>query len=293
MTRESDDYALLRQYVETGSEAAFAHLVARHTDMVYSSALRQVPQDMAEEVTQAVFILLLKKAPRLPEGTIVAAWLHKATRFTALNAMKMNARRRRHERKAGEMSLQRNQVNPAWTRVSPLLDEAISRLNERDRSAVVLRFMEQRSLADVGMTLGISENAAQMRVQRAVEKMRGFFQRRGIVITAAALSSAVAVNATQAAPPHLAASLGADTLRAAKTSGAQALARQSAHAMAWAHARVAAGLFVAAVAGLCSATLVVRQVVNDWPSHISMPTAQTPDNSAPIQLTHAVTSIVK
>ena len=197
----AEDFELLRQYVERGSESAFADLVARHTDMVYSSAVRQVGRGgMADEVTQAVFILLMRKADRLPPGTVIGAWLFKATRYTSMNALRAQARRRRHEQEAAAMANTRNTPDVGWARIAPMLDEAIARLSPTDRAAIVLRYLERRSLADVGATLGVSENAAHMRVQRATEKMRAFFQRRGMAMTATALGVAIMTSATHAAP---------------------------------------------------------------------------------------------
>jgi RNA polymerase sigma factor (sigma-70 family) len=204
----ADDYELLRQYVERGNEQAFASLVARHTDMVYSAAVRQVGRGgMADEVTQAVFILLLRKADRLPPGTVIGAWLFKATRYTSMNALRAQARRRRHEQEAANMAQSRQTPDVGWAKIAPLLDEAIARLNATDRTAVVLRYLERRSLADVGAALGVSENAAHMRVQRATEKMRQFFQRRGMAMSASVLGMAILASARHAAPAKVAESV--------------------------------------------------------------------------------------
>jgi len=165
------DQDLLRDYVAGGDEVAFGERVARHADMVYGAAVRQVGRSgLADEVTQAVFILLMRKAARLPEGVVLAAWLHKATRYTALNAIKRENRRRKHERRAAEMAADARRSEPAttasaalWKQLSPDLDDGIARLAARDREAVVLRFLELRSFADVARTMGVSEPAAQMR----------------------------------------------------------------------------------------------------------------------------------
>jgi RNA polymerase sigma factor (sigma-70 family) len=196
----SDASILLNEFVTSGSDAAFAKIVAQHANMVYSAALRQVRRaDLAEEVTQAVFILLLRKASQVTDGAGLSAWLHKVTRYTALNALKREARRRAHERRAGMMAETRR-TESTWNDVSPILDEGIASLSRRDREAVILRFLDRRSFSDVGQTLGVSEQAAQMRVSRALEKLRSFFRRRGVIMGTATLGTAMRLNAVQAAP---------------------------------------------------------------------------------------------
>jgi RNA polymerase sigma factor (sigma-70 family) len=203
MPAPRDDHALLRAYVELQDDEAFGEIVARHADLVYAAALRQVGRGgMAEDVTQATFILLARKASSISERIVLAAWLHKATRYSALNAMKMEQRRRIHERRAGEVAAATRQAasdaqhaDIVWTHGAALLDEGIAGLGGRDREAVVLRFLQRRSFSDVGRALGVSEEAAQMRVGRALEKLRCFFRGRGLAISASALRASVNANA--------------------------------------------------------------------------------------------------
>jgi len=250
----NDDLDLLRQYAQTGSDVAFAQLVSRHSDMVYACAVRQLGGHAgAEEVTQAVFILLMRKAGRISDGTVVAAWLYKATRYTVLNLRKLESRRQRHERRAGEMAMHRTHGISPWADVAPLLDEAINTLKPKDRSAVVLRFLERRSFAEVGAALGVNENAAQMRVQRALSKLRDFFGRRGVVFPIVLLSAVLWANAAEAAPPTLRNALNLERLRTLDELGTShavgRLAGLTARCISYDPLRIAAGwVFAAGVA---------------------------------------------
>jgi len=146
-----DDQQLLRHYTADGSEAAFAELVSRHVNLVYSTALRQTGGDahLAQDIAQQVFISLARKAASLSSRVILAGWLHCATRFVARQILRDEARRRRREQEAAIM----NEIGPGhapdWDRIRPMLDEALSRLSKDDRDALLLRFFEQRSLAEV------------------------------------------------------------------------------------------------------------------------------------------------
>ncbi len=169
-----DDQQLLKRYAADGSEAAFSDLVARHVNLVYSVALRRTGGDveLAKDVAQLVFRDLARKARRLPEAVLLAGWLHRATRFAAAQAVRAERRRHAHEQEAAVMNALRSESTPDWEHIRPLLDEALDRLGRRDRDALLLRFFEQRSLADIGTTLGLSEEAARKRVSRALEKVR-------------------------------------------------------------------------------------------------------------------------
>src|SRR5438552_8857230 len=186
VTTAEDDSSLLQQYTTQRCERAFALLVKRHIDLVYAAARRQVHGDahLAEDVTQAVFIVLARKAGTVRGGAVLPAWLLGVTRNSAANALMLASRRRRHERMAADMIAQ---DRPYETR-SPLeecigaedslerhLDDAMARLGEKDRGAVAMRFLQGKSLREVGAAMGISEEAAQKRVSRAVEKLRTVF----------------------------------------------------------------------------------------------------------------------
>jgi RNA polymerase sigma factor (sigma-70 family) len=200
------DMELLRDYDRQGSEAAFAELVRRHINLVYSVAFRHVGiAAQAEEITQAVFVILARKAASLRPDTILEGWLHETTRLTALSFLRGERRRQFREQEAYMQSnLQESTEAPAWNQLAPLLDEAMSRLGKKDRDAVMLRFFKDKNVCEVASALRVSEAAAQRRVLRAVEKLRRFFTKRGVVLPAAVLTAAVSANSVQAAPVALA-----------------------------------------------------------------------------------------
>jgi RNA polymerase sigma factor (sigma-70 family) len=208
-----DDSELLRRYHEDASEAAFAELVRRHVDHVYSSALRLVGNDThrAEDVAQMVFVSLARKASSLTRHPVIAGWLYTAAHHAAAQVVRGESRRRRREEEAILMNeCLKDDSAPAesdWTRVRPVLDAALHDLDERDRSAVLLRFFAQRPFAEIGRTLRLSEDAARMRVERAVEKLRAQLIRRGVTSSAGALMVALETQMVTAAPSGLAASI--------------------------------------------------------------------------------------
>jgi RNA polymerase sigma factor (sigma-70 family) len=214
---ETNDRNLLRQYVERHSQDAFAALVSRHVNLVYSVALRQVrsPQ-LAEEVSQSVFTDLARQAPRLTPDTILTAWLYQVARRTAIDVIRHESRRQLREQVAYELTAM-NATAADWTHVEPLLDEAMQALDDTDRAAVLLRYFENKSLREVGATLGTSDDAAQKRVSRAVERLREFFAKRGVAVGAAGLAVTISANAVQAAPAGLAAAISSAAVLAGST----------------------------------------------------------------------------
>jgi len=197
------DMELLARYTQQGAEDAFAQLVRRHINLVYSAAVRQVrsPQ-LAEEVTQSAFIDLARNAARLKHHTILSAWLYQVTRRTAIDVVRREASRQLREQIATELNSM-NATAADWTRIEPLLDEAMHALNDTDRAAVLLRYFENKSLREVGAALGTSENAAQKRLSRAVERLREFFAKRGVTVGASVVA-VISANAIQASPASLA-----------------------------------------------------------------------------------------
>lgn len=222
----NDDADLLRRFAEENSEAAFTALVERHVNLVYGAALRRTNGDAhrAADVAQEVFTALARQAGKLSRHTVLSAWLHTATRNIAINVMISEQRRKARELAA--MALETAQAGapaPEWEQVRPALDAAIDELPEGDRAAVVLRFLERRPFAEIGAKLDISADAARMRTERAIEKLRAQLAQRGITSTASALGALVSVHSAVAAPAGLAATLASAALGSA-TAGAGALA---------------------------------------------------------------------
>jgi RNA polymerase sigma factor (sigma-70 family) len=218
---EKSDSQLLREYAEEGNEGAFRELVTRHTDLVYSAALRQVTSpDLARDVAQSIFTDLARKARSLLQTAnlrqSLAAWLYRGTRFAALNQLREERRRQTRERQAMEQfEPTLPETSNDWDRVRPLLDQAMAELSDEDREALLQRFFQGRDFRAIGVLLGVSDDAAQKRVSRALEKLRAQFARHGVTTTAMALASAISGHAVQAAPAGLAASLSTAALAGA------------------------------------------------------------------------------
>ena len=206
--QSTSDVQLLRAYAAEGSEAAFAELVRRHADLVYSAALRQVDSpDLARDVTQAVFTDLGRKAAplaaSLPEEATLIGWLHRGARYEALSLRRDEHRRRQRELHAMAHLDDTSDPPVDWDALRPCLDEALDELEPADRDALLLRYFENRDLRTVGAALGVSDDAAQKRVARAVDKLRSLLARRGVKTSAAGLAAVISAQAVQAAPTAL------------------------------------------------------------------------------------------
>ena len=201
----SDDMTLVREFATNQSETAFAALVERHIALVHSAALRQVGDaHLAEEITQAVFIILARKAASLGPKTILSAWLYRTTRYAAADALRARRRRQAREQEAHMQSILNPPDTDAWAQLVPLLDAALAELGETDRTALVLRFFENKTAREIAGALRMEEAAAQKRVARALDKLRAIFVKRGVTLTATVIAGAVAANSVQAAPVGLA-----------------------------------------------------------------------------------------
>lgn len=199
------DFDLLREYSARRSEEAFATLAKRYTNLVYSAALRQSGDPhTAEEIAQLVFITLARKASSIGRGVVLSGWLLRTTRFVALNTRRRELHRRQLEHEAMNLNLYATETNAAWTQIAPVLDEALVGLGAKDRDAIVLRFFNGMSFAEIGNTLGTTEDNAQKRVSRAIDKLRANFAKRGMVLPAALIAAAISAEAVKAAPAYLA-----------------------------------------------------------------------------------------
>jgi RNA polymerase sigma factor (sigma-70 family) len=210
------DAQLLREYAFGGSESAFTELVTRHTNLVYSAAARQVEgADIAAEVTQGVFIALARGAKglagRIAEDASIAGWLCRSARNIAFNARRNEFRKLTRERESVEQLNSGPETPADWEQLGPVLDEAMSELSESDYDALVMRFFQNQDLRSIGQALGVSDDSAQKRVSRALEKLRNQLGQRGIRSSAAALSIVLSANAVQSAPLSLSATIFAQT----------------------------------------------------------------------------------
>jgi RNA polymerase sigma factor (sigma-70 family) len=219
----SDSIQLLGQYIKEGSEQAFAQLVTQHIDLVFSTAVRRLggDTDLAQDLVQIVFTDLARKAGRLPQEVVLAGWLYRHTCFTASKMIRGNRRREAREKKVVEMNALNENPDPSWEQVAPFLDEAMQHLGACERDAIVLRYFERHDLHAVGAALGMTEEAARKRVTRALEKLRGYFARRHVTLSASALGSMLALQAVTSAPAGLALGVaGPATAAAVAASGA-------------------------------------------------------------------------
>jgi RNA polymerase sigma factor (sigma-70 family) len=257
-----DDMDLVRQYARCKSEEAFAALVSRHVSLVHSVALRHVRDaHLAEEITQTVFLILARKAGSLSSRTVISGWLYRTVRYASAKALTMQ-RRRQHREQEAYMRAQLNETESnAWMQIEPVLETAMAQLGEKDHNAVVLRFFEGRNFKDISTTLGTTEAGAKMRVNRALEKLRTFFTRRGLTLSAAAIAGAISANSVQAAPIGLAASV---TVAASKgtavTTSTLTLMKTTLKIMAWTKLKTA--VVVGAIAIVAGTATVAVLTVN-------------------------------
>ncbi len=198
------DSELLRDYVAKGTESAFAALVERHIGLVYSAALRiVVDPHLAQDVTQTTFAVLAREARHLIAHPLLPSWLHRTASNHAANLVRGEMRRRAREQEAHAMQPQTNETEAEWKQIAPLLDGAINQLAERDRAVILLRFFGTKSAREIGAALSVSEEAAQKRVTRAVDRLRQIFVRNGVTLSAAALATILVSHGTAAVPPGL------------------------------------------------------------------------------------------
>lgn len=266
-----DDFELLRRFAADGSQDgqdAFTALVERHLRLVHAVAWRQASDaHLAEEITQAVFILLARKAKTISRKTILTGWLYRATHFVAADALKVQRRRQWREQQVAQMQTDFENaasaaVDSAWEQIAPHLDEAMAKLGGTDRDAVLLRFFENKSFAQVGAALGVNEDAARKRIVRALEKLRRHFYKRGVMLTAALIAGAVSTHSVHAAPVISAKTISAVALAKGAAAGGSTLTlvKGALKLMAWTKAKTAivAGTVVLLAAG--TATVTVKTI---------------------------------
>ena len=210
----TNDAELLREYVESQSDAAFAELVGRHVNLVYSTAFRMVRENaLAQDVVQSVFVQLARKASTVREGNALPGWLYQVTHCQAANALRAEHTRRQHETEA--MMQAQLDTNTAWEYIGSGLEEAMHTLSLAEQNLIVMRFFEEQSWREVGNALALSEDTVQRRVGRALEKLRAHFTRRGVAVSASVLGLAIAANAVSAAPAGLASTVATASLAGA------------------------------------------------------------------------------
>jgi RNA polymerase sigma factor (sigma-70 family) len=247
------DAELLTSFARTNSEAVFAELVERHVNLVYSAALRQVNGDahLAQDVAQTVFSDLAGKAVALARRQTLTGWLYTSAHFSAAKIVRGETRRRDREEQFMRELTNETALEADWGKIRPALDAAMHELKETDRDAILLRYFENRPFVEVGAKLGLNENAARMRVERALEKLRGHLTKRGIA-TATALASVISANAVQLAPAGLATTLTSASIAAA---GAGTLTFLKIMTMT----KIKLGISALVVAGAATALVVQHQ----------------------------------
>jgi len=273
--QDMDDIGLLREYVERGSEEAFAVLVSRNVNKVYSVSLRQTGNPhSAEEITQAVFAIVARKARVLVGHKCFSGWLYQTARLTAVTFIRSEIRRGLREKEAHMQAALNKQETDVWPQIMPLLETAMAGLNEADRNAVVLRYFDGLNMKETGAALGTNEITAKKRVNRAVEKLRKFFTKRGVTIPTAVLVTAIAANSVQAAPATLAKTATAVALAkgAAVSTSTLTLIKGALKVMAWTKAKTAImiGIGLVVAAGGTAVVIVQKSQAHKKPEPTSL-----------------------
>lgn len=200
---DMSEYELLEAFIKKRSEEAFAELVSRYAGLVYSVARRRMANaTLAEDITQIVFIRFAKTPPKVKSHAELVSWLHRTTVNVTIDTWRSETRRRNREQQATIMESNTSE-NEIWDEITPNLDEALNQLNEQDRQALLLRFFGRKAMRDVGFALGVSEDAAKMRVSRALDRLRTQLGVGGTACTVAVLGTILAERSVEAVPSQL------------------------------------------------------------------------------------------
>jgi RNA polymerase sigma factor (sigma-70 family) len=277
------DAELLARYVRDGSQAAFAQIVSRYSNLVYAAAMRQVRDPhVAEDVAQAVFIVLSRRASSARADRL-AVWLLRATRYCVLDAIKKQTRRLRYEKEAAMLSQTSDEGREESLReVSDYLDEALSHLRRRESTALALRFLQDKPMEDVAEALGVSVDAAQKIVSRSLVKLRNIFQRRGVILPGAVLAAVLTQESAKAAPAALFTS--SASASASASASHISIAKGAIHMMLWTQIKTAAAIAAVAVvaAAVGGGALAINRALADG-SAAPLPAVAPPPPVAPAQ----------
>jgi len=268
-----EDRLLLQRFVKDNSQEAFATLTARYLNLVYAACRRELADaDTAEDVTQAVFLILARKAPSLGRSVVLSGWLFQTARFAAKNARLQATRRAAYEQKAAEalMEQQAQTEDKQWADIEPLLNQSLVALKSGERDCVLLRFFQGASFVEIGTSLGLSEETARKRVARSLDKMRQFFTKNGVIVPAIALPVLLTAHAAKAAPATCQANITAlthsvlagHTTAALTGSHAYQLSEGILQAMKIAQIKLSVGITATAVLSLYAASYAISQTAH-------------------------------
>ncbi len=258
-----DDSELINDFTRTRSESAFRELVHRHVNLVYAAARRQVRDPaLAEDVTQGVFIILARKAKTIRNAAALSGWLLSTTRHVAATANRARSRRTEHETEAAAMQSQEESSAPqqAWMEMEPEIDAAMASLPKLDRNILALRYFQSKSLTEVGAAVGVSEEAARKRVDRALAKLRTFLTGRGMTMSVATVAAGIAVAPhAPSAPAALAATISSSALTAstAATTAGLSFANAAMKTMFWLKLKLAALIIAACLVPITVAAVAL------------------------------------
>ncbi len=276
---EQTDMQLMQEYTDSRSESAFAQLTQRHLNLVYSVALRYAGNAHdAQDIAQAVFVILVRKIPALRQRATLTGWLYETTRLTSRQLLRRRTRQQKRDQEAFMQSaLDQPVADSVWQQLAPHLEAAVSHLAELDRTLLALRFYENKTGAEAAALLGIGEQAAHKRTARALEKLRKFFNRRGVALTAALIAAALSANAVQAAPATLVTPITvAATKEAAIGVSVASLVQAALKSLFWVKCRTSLG-FAAAILVVCGMAVIIVSAKNNSPK----PLAASADAGAP------------